>query len=146
MSEKEIESKLRGTTLRVYWYLLEHGSESDVSVRKIQRALGFSSPTLSVYHLEKLADLGLLEKRQGEYHVVREVKAGILKQFIRVGTVMLPRYVFYATLFTTLLMLFAAYLSGLGQISLSSIFALIFGILGTLMSWYECIRIWRQKP
>jgi len=51
MDEKKIESELRGNTLKVYWYMLEHGGESSVGVREIQRALGFSSPTLAAYHL-----------------------------------------------------------------------------------------------
>ena len=145
IDEKKIENELRGNTLRVYWYLLEHGGESGVGVREVQRALRFLSPTLAVYHLDKLAELGLVEKRYGEYHLVREVKVGVLKQFVRVGAFMLPRHLFYATLFTTLLILFTIYLLGFEQVSFSSIFALIFGALGAIMSWYETIKTWRQK-
>ena len=117
-----------------------------MGVREVQRTLGFSSPMLAVYHLDKLVELGLLEKKYGEYRLVREVKVGVLKQFMRVGSVMLPRHLFYATLFTMLLILFAVYLVGFERVSLSSVFALIFAGLGVSMSWYETIKAWREKP
>lgn len=145
MDEEKIESELRGKTLKVYWYLLEHGSESGVGVREVQRALGFSSPTLAAYHLDKLVELEVVEKKHGEYWLVREVKVGVLKQFIKVGGVMLPRYLFYAALFSTLLVLFVAYLASFEKISISSVFALIFGVLGVLMFWYETVRVWKEK-
>ena len=142
--EEKLAAELKGNTLRVYWYILKSAG-SNVGVREVQRALGFSSPTLAVYHLDKLAELGLVEKRYGEYHLVREVKVGVLKQFVRVGAFMLPRHLFYATLFTTLLILFTIYLIGFEQVSFSSIFALIFGALGVVMSWYETIKAWRER-
>jgi len=142
--EEKLAVKLKGNTLRVYWYLLKSGGSS-VGVREVQRALGFSSPTLAAYHLDKLVELELLEKKLGQYQLVREVRVGVLKQFIRIGTVLLPRYLFYATLFTTLLILYMIYLLGFERASLSSIFALIFGVLGTIMSWYETIKAWQQK-
>jgi len=141
--EEKLAAELRGNTLRVYFYVLR--SAGNVGVREVQRALGFSSPTLAAYHLDKLAELGLVEKMHGEYGLVRVVKVGVLKQFIKVGRVMLPRSLFYATLFTTLLILYTAYLLGFERVGLSSIFALIFGVLGALMSWCETVRAWREK-
>jgi hypothetical protein len=74
---------------------------------------------------------------------VKEVKVGILSQFIRLSTFMLPRYVFYATFFSTLLVY---YLSQLRELQFYSIFGLLFGVLGTAVFWFEALRIWRQKP
>jgi hypothetical protein len=144
VDEERISGELKGNTLRVYLYVLK--STGDVGAREVQQALGFSSPTLAVYHLDKLVELGLLEKKFGEYRLVREVKVGVLKQFMRIGSVMLPRHLFYASLFTTLLILYGGYLVGFERASFSSIFALIFGILGVITSWYEAIRVWREKP
>ncbi len=59
--EEKLAAELKGNTLRVYLYVLK--SAGNVGVREVQRALGFSSPTLAVYHLDKLAELGLMEKR-----------------------------------------------------------------------------------
>jgi len=53
---------LKGKTLKVYWYMLQQPSRS-VGVREIQRALRFSSPSVALHHLEKLEDLGLVQKR-----------------------------------------------------------------------------------
>ncbi len=140
--DEKIASELKGNTLRAYWALLNSENEV-IGVRELQRQLGFSSPALASYHLNKLEDLGLVVKERGDYRLVREVKVGILKQFIKLGTFMLPRYALYATMFTTLLVFFV---SQLKEFSFYSVFALIFGVLGTVILWYETIRIWRQKP
>ena len=144
-TEARIESELRGTTLKVYWYLLKCGSEVPISARKAQRALGFSSPALATYHLDKLEQLGLLEKKHGEYELVREVRVGVLKQFVKVGKTLLPRYLFYAVLFTMLLALYATYLFFFEKTNISSTFALIFGCLGVIISWYETVKAWKER-
>lgn len=142
MDEERVASDLKGNTLRVYWALLRSESGA-VGVREIQRLLGFSSPALASYHLNKLEELGLVEKERSDYRLVKEVKVGVLKQFIKFGSYMLPRYSLYASMFTTLLIF---YVSQLGDLNFYSVFALIFGILGTGILWYETLRVWRQKP
>jgi len=85
-----VEAKLRGRTLLVYWFLLRSPRLS-VGVREVQRALGFSSPSVAAHHLEKLVSLGLVEKRvTGEYVLRREVKVVVLRLFTRVGRFMVP--------------------------------------------------------
>jgi len=142
VDEENVASNLKGNTLRVYWHLLR-SSDGIVKVRETQRSLGFSSPALAVYHLEKLAELGLVKKVRGEYHLAKVVNVGVLKQFMKIGTFVLPRYTLYATLFTTLLLF---YLWQLREINFYSVFALLFGILATGILWYETVKIWRQKP
>jgi len=142
LDEDRISSVLKGNTLRVYWHVLR-SSEGVVGVRDTQRALGFSSPALAVYHLDKLAELRLVEKARGEYHLVRAVNVGVLKQFVRFGTFVLPRYFLYATMFTTLLVFF---LTQFRRVDFYSVFALIFGLLGTGILWYETARAWSQRP
>jgi hypothetical protein len=140
--DEKIASELKGNTLRAYWALL-NSRDGVIGVRQLQRKLGFSSPTLAAYHLSKLEDLELVAKVGGDYRLVREVKVGVLKQFIKLGTFLLPRYIFYATLFTMLLVFF---LTQLKELSFYSVFALMLGILSTLILWYETIRVWMQKP
>ena len=142
LDEENVASNLKGNTLRVYWHLLR-SSNGLVKVRENQRALGFSSPALAVYHLEKLRELGLVKKIRGEYHLAKVVNVGVLKQFMKIGTFVLPRYTLYATLFTTLLLF---YLSQLREINFYSLFALLFGILATGLLWYETVKVWKQKP
>jgi DNA-binding transcriptional ArsR family regulator len=140
--EEKIESQLKGNTLRVYWMLLQSQSVN-TGVREVQRRLGFSSPALASYHLNKLAELGLVEEKNGEYHLIREVRVGVLKQFTQFGSVMLPRYVLYAVMFTTL---FVYFLTQLRDVNFYSVFAFIFGLLGNVVLWYETVRVWRQRP
>ena len=142
MSEENIESVLKGNTLRVYWFLLQ-SPNGVVGAREIQRALKFSSPALAVYHLDKLTELGLADKTNGEYHLVKAVNVGVLKQFVRFGAFMLPRHFLYATMFTTLLIF---YLIQFKHVDFYSIFALLLGLLATGIMWYETIKAWRQKP
>ena len=140
--EEKIESELKGNTLRVYWMLLRSKSNS-VGVREVQRQLSFSSPALASYHLSRLVELGLVEEKNGEYYLIREVRVGVLRQFTKFGSVMLPRYVLYATMWTTL---FSYFLTQLRDMNLYSTFAFIFGLLGTIILWYETLRVWRQRP
>ncbi len=143
MSDEKIESLLKGNTLRVYWYLLRTPNGS-VGARETQRALKFSSPALAAYHLDKLEELGLADKTaNGEYRLVKAVNVGVLKQFVRFGTLMLPRYFFYATMFTTLLVF---YLVQFRRVDFYTTFALVITILATAITWYETLRVWRQKP
>ena len=142
MSNDKIESELKGNTLRVYWMLLK-SQTGVIGVREVQRTLRFSSPALAAYHLTKLEELGLVEKTNGEYRLKREVRVGVLKQFTKVGTLMLPRYMLYAAMLTTL---FLFYLTQLREVNFYSVFALVFGLLGTGIFWYETLRVWRQKP
>jgi hypothetical protein len=140
--EEKIASELKGNTLRAYWALM-NAKDGVLGVRELQRRLGFSSPALASYHLNKLVDMKLVAKERGDYRLVREVKVGVLKQFIKLGTFLLPRYVLYATMFTTLLIYI---LVNLREFTFYSVFALVLGLLGTVIFWYETVRVWRQKP
>jgi hypothetical protein len=142
MREENVESVLKGNTLRVYWFLLQSPT-GVVGARETQRALRFSSPALAVYHLDKLTELGLADKTNGEYRLVKAVNVGVLKQFVRFGAFMLPRHFLYATMFTTLLIF---YLVQFKQVNFYSTFALVLGLLATGIMWYETVKAWRQKP
>jgi len=142
LNQDEAAELLKGNTLRVYWTLLK-SDNGVMGVREIQRALKFSSPTLAAYHLKKLQELGLVKSEHGDYRLVKEVKVGILKDFMKFGTLMLPRYTLYAAMFTTLL---ALYLFQFREISFYSLSGLIFVLLSTAIFWYETLRLWRMKP
>jgi hypothetical protein len=130
MGEEKIESTLKGNTLRVYWYLLSK-KESPTGARETQRALRFSSPALAVYHLDKLADLGLADKTNGEYILTKTVNVGVLKQFVKFGALMVPRHLFYATMFTSLLVF---YITQITRIELLSAFGLLVAILAAAIT------------
>lgn len=140
-AEERIAAELKGNTLRVYWHVLK-SARSGVGTRELQRALGFSSPTLAAYHLDKLVDLGLVDKKHGQYYLVKTVKVGVLKQFLRFGTVLLPRYFLYATFFTTLLVFCVIRFD---HVTFWSVLSLIFGAAGTAIFWHETVRVWLES-
>ena len=117
-----------------------------MSVRQVQRALGFSSPSVAHHHLEQLLELGLVQKQEvgGEYSLVGEVKIGVLRHFVKLGKLLFPRYFFYAIFSTTFYM---AYLSVLmGSLTRENLFILVFGAMVTAVFWYEAFRFWRLRP
>ena len=139
-----IESKLKGKTLRVYWYLLRATNHS-AGVREIQRSLRFSSPSIAFHHLDKLQTLGLVTKKAtGDYVLTEEVKVGLLRFFTRIGRFLVPRYLFYSVWLSTMLMTYVV-LYGLTG-SVHNFFALTFGLLGCAVLWFETFKLWREKP
>jgi DNA-binding transcriptional ArsR family regulator len=136
------ESEIHGTTLRVYWYLFKN--PNSVGVRETQRALSMSSPSTALYHLEKLRELGVADKDQmGEYFLKEQVQVGTLKMFLKIGRLILPRYLFYAVFLTTAVIVYAvgsALQSGIIEPA-----AIAFGILGAGFSWYESVRLWKER-
>jgi len=142
IDEEEIVSKLKGNTLRAYWALLS-ADDGVIGVRELQRELGFSSPALAAYHLNRLVDFGLAVNERGDYQLLLEVKVGVLKQFIKLGSFLFPRYVLYASMFTTF---FIFILIRFDEVSFYSVYGVVVSFLATLVSWYETIKIWRQRP
>ena len=138
-----IESELKGTTLLVYLHILKSGQES-VGVREVQRSLGFSSPSVAAYHLGKLKDLGLIENLYGDYKIVREVKVGVLRSFVTLGGVMLPKFLFYAVLMTTMLVTYLIQFPL--ETTRENITTIVMGLVPTAIFWYETVKIWRDRP
>lgn len=138
----EVESRLKGNTLRLYWYMVKMGRP--VTIREAQKELKLSSPGLVAYHLGKLVELGLVNKTRGEYEPLEEIKVGVLRSFVRLYGFMVPRYVFYAVFFTALFALFTAFF--INPLNLYSWFAMAVCLISAAIFWYEAIRIWRGKP
>jgi DNA-binding transcriptional ArsR family regulator len=136
------ESEIHGTTLRVYWYLFRN--TKPVGVRETQRALSMSSPSTALYHLEKLRELGVTEKdAMGQYFLKEQVPVGTLKMFLKVGHLILPRYLFYAIFLTTATVVYAI-ATALRNSSIEPA-GLVFGSAGAAVSWYECARMWKER-
>ena len=142
--EAKFDYKLKGKAWKVYWLLLRSGH--DMSVREIEKALHFSSPSVAHHHLEQLRQLGLVQRQKigGNYTLVSEVKIGVLRHFVKLGRLMFPRYFFYA-IFSSVF--YIAYITILMQgFTRENLFILSFGAIVTLIFWYEAIRFWRLKP
>jgi DNA-binding transcriptional ArsR family regulator len=149
-NEADLEYALRGKAWKVYWYILKNGKP--VSVREVQRALHFSSPSVANHHLEQLREIGLVEKQDigGHYVLVNQVKIGVLKHYVQLGRLLFPRFFFYA-LFSTIF--YAAYLAlfldwtlFLQSFSREYLFIISFGAIVCAIFWYEAYRVWTQRP
>ena len=138
-----VDADLKGNTLRVYVYAIKNRR---VGVREVQRALLMSNPSLAQYHLNKLKDLGLVKENNGEYEVVNEVNVSVMKDFLRVGTLIVPRLVFYAVIFSV----FAAYLTTSAIqyfefVPLLKWFSAV-SLFAAAAFWFEAVRVWRSAP
>jgi len=128
--------------LRVYWYLFKNARS--VGVRETQRALSMSSPSIALYHLEKLRELGIADKNaQGEYELKQQVPVGTLKMFLKVGHLILPRYLFYAIFFTTAALAYA--IQSILQGNTLEPVGVVFGVGAAGVCWYECARMWKDR-
>lgn len=137
-----IEAELKGTTLRVYWEIFR--SSRPVGVREVQRLIRFSSPSTALYHLEKLRELGVARKDEyGRYGIVEQIRPSQFRMFLRIGRIILPRFVFYAVFFVAAIVMYLA--QSLFSGSEVNVMALIFGSSAALVCVYEAVRIWRDK-
>ena len=138
-----VDAELKGNTLRVYVYALK---KRKVGVREVQRALLMSNPSLAQYHLNKLRELGLVSETNGEYEIASQVKVDVMRDFLRVGTLIVPRFIFYAVIVSVfaVYLTFAAY-PYFQYVPILEWFsgALIFSAAAF---WYEAQRAWRSAP
>ncbi len=136
------DADLKGNTLRTYTYLFKVQKSG---IREAQRSLGFKSPSLAQYHLDKLVSLGLASKNEsGDYVLAKEVKIEALERFLKIGSYIVPRFVLYSVLLTVLFGYFLI-VSG-ASITGTSIWTFVFAIIGLVFTWYETIKAWIRSP
>lgn len=135
---------LRGKAWKVYWLLLRNSGP--MSVRQVQRALHFSSPSVAKHHLEQLREVGLVQKQDvgGTYFLTSEVKIGVLRHFVKLGKLLFPRYFFYAVFSTV--SYFAYLMVFVHGFTRESLFVILFGAVISAILWYEAFRVWSLKP
>ncbi len=93
-TDKNDQIILKGKTLQVYRFIIKQNEPA--GVRYMQRNLGFSSPSLVMYHLEKLKETELI-KQEGLGYVADK---RILNNLVRFSNRLIPRYFFYCLFFT----------------------------------------------
>ena len=131
----EPESMLKGTTLEVYRFLLK--SNRPVGAREVQRALDLSTPSLAVYHLSKLEDVGLLKREDGGY-VIDKV---VLQDSIKISRFLIPRFLFYA-IFSVLLVITELTVLRPPVITGEYFFATVGTVICALAFCYETAKAW----
>ena len=65
-----VNAELEGTTFTVYFYVLKESKP--VGPREVMRGANLSSPSVAYRHLQKLEDLGLLEKNEKGRYIIKE--------------------------------------------------------------------------
>ena len=93
--------ELEGITLNVYLYVVKKGKP--VGPRDVMKGANLSSPSVAYRHLQKLEDLGYLQKNNyGEYII--KGKAHV-RGYMWIGRRMLPKMLVYALTFLTILII-----------------------------------------
>jgi hypothetical protein len=93
------DEELEGITLRVYLYAVKKGSP--VGPRDVMKGANLSSPSVAYRHLQKLEDLGYLQKNNyGEYVIKNKAQ---VRGYIWIGRRMMPKMLVYALTFLSIL-------------------------------------------
>ena len=91
--------ELEGITLSVYLYVVKKGKP--VGPRDVMKGAHLSSPSVAYRHLQKLEDLGYLQKNKyGEY--VTKNKARV-RGYVWIGRRMMPKMLVYSLIFMSIL-------------------------------------------
>lgn len=95
----EHNEELEGITLSVYLYVIR--KSKPVGPRDVVKGAHLSSPSVAYRHLQKLEDLGYLQKNNyGEY--VTKDKAH-LRGYVWIGRSIVPKMLVYALVFMSIL-------------------------------------------
>ena len=137
-SASDSKDVLRGLTLKVYRFILRQNKP--VGIREVQRALDLSSPTLALYHINKLEEAGLIKKELDGYVVDRVV----LENLVRLRKFLIPRTFFYTVFFATSLVFLVFFLRPV-ILSREYIFSLGVVIIATATSAYETLKAFSEK-
>ena len=91
--------ELQGITLNVYLYAVKKGKP--VGPRDVMKGANLSSPSVAYRHLQKLEDLGYLQKNEfGEYKVNKKEQ---VRGYVWLGRRLLPKLWLYYLVFTVIL-------------------------------------------
>jgi DNA-binding transcriptional ArsR family regulator len=94
------KDELEGITLNVYLYAVKKGAP--VGPRDVVKGANLSSPSVAYRHLEKLEDLGLLQKNEyGEYVVKRKAR---ISGYMWLGKRVVPKMLIYGVIFMVVLL------------------------------------------
>jgi hypothetical protein len=91
--------ELEGITLSVYLYVV--GKGNPVGPRDVMKGAHLSSPSVAYRHLQKLEDLGYLQKNSyGEYITKEKAR---LRGYLWVGSRLMPKMLVYSLIFLGIL-------------------------------------------
>jgi predicted DNA-binding transcriptional regulator len=129
---------LRGLTLKVYKVILR--SDKPIGIREVQRVLNLSSPTLALYHVNKLEEAGLIKKELNGYVADRV----ILENLVRLRRILIPRNLFYTIFLTSSLVMLAVFLRP-PILTREYVFSLAVIGIAAATSVYETVRVFSRE-
>ena len=115
-------------------------NDRPVGIREVQRGLNLSSPTLALYHINKLEEAGFIKKELNGYVADRIV----LRNLIRLRRVLIPRNLFYTVFFVTSLIFLVVFLRP-PILTREYVFALGVISVAAATSIYETIKALSEK-
>lgn len=140
--------QIYGKTWDVYLCILT--SSAPIGVREIWRALGFSSPSLAQYHVNKLLDLRLIESTTGGKYVTNdEERLEALRSFLTLRGMLIPRMVVYAALLSGVLASYVLFWPWRGDFrDLVTVSVTLFSIAAFLfeaVKQYRGLSVWKKE-
>jgi len=137
-----IEDVLRGKALKIYLLLLKTGRP--MRVREIQRKLKLSTPSLVIYHISKLHELGVVKKTENDLYYASElIKSSYLADFMKIKGFIFPRFLFYSMFSTLSLTVFLTFFRPF-YITKTYLFSTVIMALFTVFMWFETYRFWKR--
>jgi hypothetical protein len=132
--------RIYGKTLDVYLCILT--AESAIGVRDIWRALGFSSPSLAQYHVNKLLDLKLIETDfEGKYKINDQESIEALRSFLLLRGMLIPRLTIYSAMILGLMVSYVMYWPWRGDFR--DLVTLFIGLFSAGAFLFEAVKQYR---
>jgi len=129
----------------VYLFVASRGGNHP-TLKQVQNALRFSSPSSALFHLQKLEQAGIVGKDQySNYYVTKPMTSPYVSRFVVVRKMVLPKRLLYAMIVTAIAIMFALVLSRfiMEQVVL---LALAPNLFSAAIFWYEAYEDWKTIP
>lgn len=129
--------QLGETTWKVFMVLLS--IRRPIGPRELTKRLKLSSPSVGLYHLEKLTQQKLsLKTSEGDFIVNPDADLGFLENYLFFEHGAIPRMTFYASFVTVLVIVYAV--TTPFDFGAHNVFALAIGMSALTFLWMEVFR------
>lgn len=129
--------QLGETTWKVFMVLLS--IRRPIGPRELSKRLNLSSPSVGLYHLNKLTGQNLtLKTTVGDYIVNPDADLGFLENYLFFEHGAIPRMTFYASFVTGLLIIYL--ITTPFDFGAHNVFALAIGMSASAFLWMEVTR------
>jgi len=141
-----VSDELEGNTLTVYTYIVH--ANKPVGTREVTRGAELSSPSVARRHLQKLENLGLIEKNSYGDYILKEKTN--MKGHVWVGKNLVPRLMFYSFFFMgafaaeVSIILLGFLIKDLVVIEISFLFLTALTAVAMLLFLFEGLALYRK--